>query len=386
MRLDSDFSPEPMGDSEGGSGSSDGMSETTREEQGALSQIGSSFKNMLIGLLCFAVSFPVLYCGASRVHWSKVFGKAVPVEQAKDGNNPVYLTGTPAAMPIGDGNLLAADTYLRINKSIEAYAYIEHKDSKTKESREGTKKVKETTTTYSYSLGWTSDPRPISQFTQDKWNKYRQQNRIPANLQNPVITDAEKKDSVINTPQCTVGKYAIDVKQVSFAGGSKDLDKIYLRGNKDAPRLGDKRVSYSVYPSNIEYTFAGAVSGGKILPFYESDSDSNLPAAPGDFKALISALKSQDRLAGLLWFAGGFILMAAGLIMLAGPITTLLEFIPVLGGLGSGMIKFVLGLVALIISAIFWWVVKLWWLVLLILIGLGVFLYFNKKKKAASAA
>lgn len=385
MSLDFYSSPELMGDDEGGSESSDGMSETTREEQGAFSQIGSSFKNMLVGLLCFVLSFPVLYCGASRVHWSKVFKKAVPVEQAKDSKTPVYLTGTPTARPIGDGNL-AAGPYLRINKSIEAYAYIEHKESKTKEHREGTKKVKETTTSYSYSLGWTFDPKPISEFNQDKWNNYRRQNNVPANLQNPVITDAEKKDSVINTPQCLVGKYTIDVKNVSFAGGSRELEKVYLKGNSNAPRLGDKRIAYSVYPSNIEYTFAGASSGDKIVPFFESDSDSKLTAAPGDFKALIDALKGQDRVAGILWFAGGFILMAAGLIMMAGPITTLLEFIPLIGGLGSGMIRFILGLAALVISAVFWWVVKLWWLVLLILIGLGLFLYINKKKKAATAA
>jgi hypothetical protein len=61
----------------------DDMSETETTEKGALSQIGDSFKMMLAGFVCFIVSWVVLYCGATRVQWDKVFKDAKPVEQVK---------------------------------------------------------------------------------------------------------------------------------------------------------------------------------------------------------------------------------------------------------------------------------------------------------------
>jgi hypothetical protein len=234
-------------------------------------------------------------------------------------------------------------------------------------------------------LEWTSDPKPISGFNQKFWDKHRAKNNVPAAVKNPVPA-ADEKATVINAPNCKIGNYTLDTKDIEFKGGSKDLGKKYLVGKADAPKVGDKRISYSAYPSDIEYTFAGALSGKKLTPYFGSDTDSLLPAAPGNFNAMLAALKSSDRIAGILWFLGGWILMAAGLMGMVGPITTLLEFIPFLGGLGSGLIKVVLALVALLLSAIFWWVIKLWWLVLIVIIAVAAFLIYKKKSAHPAAA
>ncbi len=384
MALDFDPMYEYMDDSDSDSSSDDGMSETTVTEQGALSKIGSSFTGMLTGLACFLLAWPVLYCGASRIHWDKVFKSAVPVEQAKSGK-AVYITGTPVAYEIGDEPTLAKGKYLKISKSVEAYAYVEDKKSETKERKEGTKTIKETKTTYSYSMNWTSSPKSIGSFNQKFWNRYQRDHRVPKNIENPVITDAEKKPGVVYAP-AKIGEYDIDIRDVEFYGGSKELDKVYIKGKEGAPKIGDKRISYSVYPSDIEYTFAGSISGKKFTKYYYKEDEAKLVGGPGTFQALIASLKQSERIKGVLWFLGGFVLMAAGLNMLVGPITTLLEFIPVIGSMGSGIIRFVLGLVALILSAIFWWVVKLWWLILLVILLIVGFLYYRKKSAKPAAA
>ncbi|TAL39654.1 MAG: hypothetical protein EPN93_00865, partial [Spirochaetes bacterium] len=203
----------------------------------------------------------------------------------------------------------------------------------------------------------------------------------PADVQNPKIADSEKSTSIY-APGCKVNDYDIDVKSTQFYSGSKQLPKVYLVGKEGTNKLGDKRVSYSVQPSDISYTFAGALSGKKIVP-YVKDTESKMVANPGEFKQLLAQIKGEDQMMGYIWFGAGFILMAAGLMMLVGPITTLLEFIPFIGGLGSGLIKVVLAIVAFVLSAIFWWVVKLWWLILLVVLGFVAFGIYKKKTAAA---
>ncbi len=360
---------------------SDEMSETTVTEKSALSQIGSSFKGMLVGFICFIVSFVVLWCGATRIDWSREFKGAVPADEAS-GDEAAYVTGTPVADEIGD-TYLSRGKYLKISKTPEVYAYVERTESKSETRKEGVwrMEVTKTKTTYSYVLEWTTNPKSISSFNQKFWNRFARNRRISPKISNPTLTE---KSDTIYTPKCTVNGYSIDVSNVSFMGGSQDLDFVYVRGSKGSPRLGDMRIRYSVTPSDIKYTFAGSVSGKKMDAYYRSDDDYKFAAIPGEFKDLLKALKQSYKTTGMIYFWGGFLLMAIGLVLLAGPVTTLLEFIPFLGGLGSGVIKVVLVIIALIFSAVFYWLIKLWWL-WLIIVALLIALIVFKKRSATPA-
>ncbi len=359
-----------------------GMSDTSVTTEGPLSQIGSSIKGVFIGLICFIAAFPVLYCGASRVMWNKVFKDAVTVEQAKSGK-PAYVTGIATAEKIGDPPNVAVGDYLVISKTPQVYAWVEHVKEESKKERTGVASKKTTTTkTYSYALEWTSDPKQISSFNSEKWQTWCRNNNLNANVQNPVL---EEKATSIYAGNCQVKGYAIDVKSVSFYSGSKDMGSKYIKGVAGAPKLGDKRINYTTQPSGVEYTFAGGVSGKSIVPF-ESGKETKLAGGTGSFDALIQSLKSEDKMKGILFFFGGFILMAIGLNGMVGPLTTLLEFIPFLGDLGAGAIRVVLTIIALVISALFYWLIKLWflWLVLII-VGVIALIVVKKMKKPATA-
>jgi len=359
-----------------------GMSDTTVTTEGPLSQLGSSIKGVFIGLICFIAAFPVLYCGATRVMWGKVLKEAVPVEQAKSGK-PAYVTGIATAEKIGDPPNVAVGDYLVISKTPQVYAWVEHVKEESKKERTGVASKKTTTTkTYSYALEWTGDPKPISSFKQDKWQTFCNNNRVNPNVQNPTL---EEKATSIYANNCQVKGYAIDVKSVSFYSGSKDMGSKYVKGKEGAPVLGDKRINYTAQPSGVEYTFAGGVSGKSIIPF-ESGKETKLAGGTGSFDALIQGLKSEDKMKGILFFFGGFILMAIGLNGMAGPLTTLLEFIPFLGDLGAGAIRVVLTIIALVISALFYWLIKLWFLwLILIIAGVVAMIVIRKMKKPATA-
>ena len=362
---------------------SDEMSETTVTEQGALSQIGSSFKGMLVGFVCFVVSFIVLWCGANRIDWSRDFTGAVPADKAS-GDEAAYVTGTPVADAIGD-TYLSPGKYLKIAKTPEVYAYVERTESKSETRKEGVwrMEVTKTKTTYSYVLEWTTSPKNISSFNQKFWNRFARNRRISPNISNPTMTE---KSDVIYNPRCSVNGYAMDVSKVGFMGGSQDLDIVYVGGSKSSPRLGDMRIRYTVVPSDITYTFAGSVSGKKMDAYYRTEDDYKFVAVPGEFKDLLKALKQSYKTAGIFYFWGGFLLMAIGLVLLAGPVTTLLEFIPFLGGLGSGLIKVVLVILALILSTLFYWLIKLWWLWLIIVAALIVLIIIRKRSAEPAAA
>jgi hypothetical protein len=359
-----------------------GMSDTSVTTEGPLSQLGSSIKGVLIGLLCFIAAFPVLYCGATRVMWNKVFKEAVPVEQAKSGK-PAYVTGIATAEKIGDPPNVAVGDYLRISKTPEVYAWVEHVKEESTKERSGVASKKTTTTkTYSYALEWTSDPKPITNFKSDKWQTFCQNNRLNPSVLNPTL---EEKSTSIYAGNCQVKGYAVDVKAVEFYSGSRDMGSKYVKGVQGAPKLGDKRINYTAQPSGVEYTFAGGVSGKSIVKF-ESGKETKLAGGTGSFDALIQSLKSEDKMKGILFFFGGFILMAIGLNGMAGPITTLLEFIPFLGDLGAGAIRVVLTIIALVISALIYWLIKLWFLwLILIIAGVIAVIVVRKMKKPATA-
>src|SRR4030042_1713274 len=164
-----------------------GMTETSVSSQGPLGQIGSLIKGLFVGLICFIAAFPVLYCGATRIQWQKVFKDAVPVEQTTAGK-PAYVTGIATAERIGDPPNIPAGNYLKISKTPEVYAWVEHKKTESKTEREGISRKKKTTTTktYSYTMEWTSSPEAISSFNSEKWQTFCRNNNINTNVQNPL--------------------------------------------------------------------------------------------------------------------------------------------------------------------------------------------------------
>ncbi len=349
--------------------------------RGAGDKIVDSFKGILVGIVCFIASWAVLWCGATRTEQGKIYQKAVPVEGAKEGSL-VYITGIPAADEIGDGDLLKKGKYLKVKKEIQYYAVKSTKKSETK--KEGTKDV--TRSWYEYSLEWTSSPSPIEEQGKTRWKDFAKANKLQEGMTNPTVSEDDKKAGPIYTSSCKVNDYSIAInKDVEFMSGSKELDAVYLKGDKDKPKVGDKRVKYSAYPSDIQYTFSGDLKG-KTIGTHLVDNKGQIVATSGDFNQLVGEKKSEDRMMWWVMLIIGFILMSVGLNGMVGPITTLLDFIPYVGEFGASAIRFVLTLVAAILSIVFYLLVYYWWIVLIIVAAVVGFLVYRKKTAAPKPA
>ncbi|HNR87568.1 MAG TPA: TMEM43 family protein [Spirochaetota bacterium] len=372
-------------DSSDSSDSDDLESGTT--VQGAGSQFVDSVKGMLVGVLLFLASFVILFKFASCGEKGKMAGKAVPIEQAQE-NGFAYVSGVPVVDEIGDGATLQKGKYIRINKNVEYYAVVTSEKSSTK--KEGTKKITEKW--HEYSLEWTSSPKPIKlQYKKDKrkWEQFASQNGLPMDyrsVNNPVVASGEKTSETINTTKLEVSGYTIPAQSVAFKDGSKDIGIVNVKGDKDKAKVGDKRIRYSAYPADTQFTFLGDKKGKTLMTHAFGNRGASIEASTGDINKLIGDLKSED---SMIWWAGliiGFICMAAGLNGMVGPLTTLLDFIPYVGEFGAGAIRFVLTLVAAIISIVFYLLVYYWWIVLIIVAGVVGFLIYRKKMAKPAAA
>jgi hypothetical protein len=389
-----------LGDDEDDSSSDDDSSDDSSDEgdgddvteKGMGSQFADSVKGMLIGLVCFIAAWPVMFKAATCQRAGDVVGKAVPIAQAVEGKE-AFVTGIPVADEIGDGDLFKIGKYLRIDKSIEYYAIKSTDKSETK--KKGTKKV--TTSWTEYSFEWTTSPQPIKDKGKDRWKKFAKANNLKPTVDNPVAASGEKSSDSIYTKNCKVSDYAITMDStVKFKGGSKEQivninpkDGKLLQ-KKDPDKLGDKRIKYTSFPSDIQYTFTGKLGAGKTLAPFMLNNNPEVWANPGTFEGAKSAAASQDSMNFWLGLIAGFILMGVGLTMLAGPVTQLLDFIPFVGELGAGLIKVVLWVIAGVLSVVFYVVLyylyNYWYIAIILLAAVVGFLIYRKKSAAPKAA
>jgi hypothetical protein len=361
--------------------SDDGM--FSSESVGFGSQIGDSIKGILAGIVLFPLSFYAIFKVETCNQAGDAFKKAKPISQKEEGK-PIYVTGNLSADPLGS-QFLKAGSYLSIAESSEVYAWDE--EERTEGSGNNKKKIKEC------KLEWTSNPRNPSSFT------------LP-NCKKKVHYKRKVESSTVHAQNGQISadgqKYSINLQEVSFASsvtGTDPSSEDYILGSykpagkylyndpncDSSPREGCERVSVRATPiPSSEMTFLGDVNGNKIVKYIYKD-DQFLNASIGNYQQTMANIKSDD--ATMKWVGRGiaFAMMWASFVLMAGPLMTLLEFIPFVGEFGKGALNFVFGAIAFVITAITVILVKFWYIWLLLLLGaIGYAIY--KRKFAAKAA
>ncbi|WP_061206955.1 TMEM43 family protein [Leptospira santarosai] len=362
--------------------SPDGMSSS--ESVGFLSQMGNSFKSILTGIVLLPVSFIVIYNVETCEQASAALKNAVPVGQAKDGQ-PSYVTGTLKANPLG-GKFVKSGSYISYSVSSEVYAWDE--EVKKEGSGSNKKEVRNCV------LKWTSSPENPSNF---KLSGCRTKSYHRRSVK-------DQSDSASGATILSNGKnYSVNLEEVGFTSqvSSRDANENeifsngfvygegYLYSSKscvESEKEGCERVEVSVTPiPEKDMTFIGDIRGNKVAHFTSTEGNKFLNASVGGFAETMADIKSDDNTMKWVGRLIGFIVMFSSFTLMAGPLTSLLSFIPFVGDLGGGLIKVVLGIVAFIITAITILLIKFWyvWLVLL-LGGIGYAIY--KRKYASQKA
>jgi len=361
-------------------------------------RIMNSFMGVLIGILLFFFSFVVLWKTEGRTNYAKIAGKAVALStQSVDQNGQdklVSATG-PLETPdsVGDPEFIRPGNYIMLQRTVEMYAWRERSSSKSKKNMGGSET---TTTTYTYEKEWTSNPENSAEF------------KKPEGHGNPGLNVVEKE---FYAAHANLGAYEMDVQNMQLPDAPKleigqndlssnltagfNLVQGYLfkgMGTLSEPEVGDVRVSFGAILSGRKMTIFGKLIGSAIEPYMIKGDTKFYRAIPGTRDEAIAQLKAEYKMTGWIGRIIGFLMMWIGMLMLLGPISTIMDVLPFLGsasrfvvGLMTFPIALVLSLVTIIVSMIAHNVIALI-IVLAVVAGFILFLMRKKKQPVAQAA
>lgn len=322
--------------------------------KGYFSRIIDAVKGVVIGLILFLGAFGVIYWNEGKVDISEI-GKtaekvsAETVSATADGKL-VAVTGTAVSTErLGDGMFFKPADYLALSRNVEMYSWIEKADSKSDTNTGGSET---TTTTYSYSTNWTSSPESTSQF------------KDPTGHANPEMSI---KADTFHVNSAKVGAYEMDMAKVVLPAyqdltlKKEDLDLskgvfdggyiLVGKGTLAVPQVGDLRISYSAVKNNLDGTVFGKLENGKLVTFVDPKTNESLYRLfNGTFDEAIKAMHSEYTFWIWIFRLVGFLMMWIGLSSLFGPISVVLDVLPVLGALSRGAIGFLTFVVSLVLS------------------------------------
>lgn len=370
------------------------------------SRIGESIKSVLVGVIFFIISFPLLWWNEGRAvqtarsltegAGSIVSSPADSIDASKEGKL-VHMSGAVATeQPVADDELPVQTVAVKLIRTVEMYQWAEEKKSETKKKIGG---GEETVTTYSYDKQWSDGRIDSSQF------------QHPEGHENPEAPPFETKTFVADPVK--VGAHKLSTEQIAKLNDAVDFavepavaeqlseelkEKIQVAGGKfymgaDAatPALGDARISYRVVkPAAV--SLAAVQIADSFAAYQAKAGDQILLVQEGTHTAADMFQKAQDENAIMTWIlrAVGFILMWLGIFLVFKPIAVFADVLPIVGtmlGAGIGFFAF-LGAAALsfITIAIAWVVVRPVLGISMLVLAIGAIVWLMRRGKAKKAA
>lgn len=361
----------------------------------------NSIKGVVIGLILFIVSFGLLYWNEGRVDLSNIAKTATEISSATISTDAslngklISTTGNVNSdQVIGDNLYLNPDKFIATGRQVEMYSWVEKSES---HSRTNTGGSETTETTYTYSKSWEENPKSSSNFKHPEGHENPQKsldsytNKVTAatigayNFDPQSVTLPNFSQLPLNSQNVTLSNGAV------LANDSYIFIKKSADGTFDNPQIGDLRISYHVLRPGFEGTIFGKLSGSKIDSYFDQDGNNLYRLFIGTREQGISTLHSEYTT--LLWILRlvGFLLMWFGLMALFGPISVLLDFLPIFGaisrsliGVATFLVAFVLTIVTILVSVIAHSLIALIVALVITVGAIIAFLVMWKNKKKAS--
>ena len=362
------------------------FTETTHTSYGK--RIKNSIVGVFIGIILFIASFVVLWKneenGARLANQEKYIEKnaievAVDNPDRENDNKLIATTGKLVTSEIlSDENLMVRNA-LVLKRDVEMYQWDEDKEEETHEKLGG---GETTTTTYTYRKRWSSSHIDSSRFRQQEGH------------QNPGFPITSLR---LNAPVALLGGFVAGELQTAAIRDFSPITNLpqsnlyqIIDGkyyNKDAsvsyPKVGDIRISYFWAPSGIDVSLIGQQNTNNTI--------SKHPTKYGDIywqeggsvnkSGMIKNIKASNSFWTNIFRFVGWLLMFIGLLLISGPLSTVLKFIPALGtitGFLAGVVAFLISIVLSITTiGIAWFAYRPFSAILLFIIA-GAIVYFIK--------
>lgn len=366
------------------------------EEEGALDKIKNSVMGVLLGLVMIPGSFVVVWYASQRDQASEELVGAYAIEEvakAKEENKAVYVTGKIKAPQLGEPGVVKPGHYLSLSKSREMYGYHDVKKTEgTGENKKeyyvcevawlsegnvndtGKKCAKEGKTNPAFTIPDFSQSVKASIEAGGKTYNYDTGSRTDAS-----VVDIEKQKTFHGMPSATIAEEDM-LGDFPFSDGEFYKSQACV----SSPAIGCERFSYSgtAYDPAGDYTLIGSAEGTTFKAF----DGKFLKIGPGTYDDVMKLLEESDTMWTWGFFALSVILLGGGLSLLVGPLLTLIEFIPIIGDFGAGLIRFVFFAFAFVTMGLSFLLIEYWWLVLILFVLLVAGILFIAKGRKSKAA
>ncbi len=396
------------------------------------SRLGSSFKGVLAGLVLFIAGFPILFWNEGRaVDTAKRLAEGagavidVPVDKIDSANEGklVHVSGKADVRGVVTDDLFGLSApALRLQRTVEVYQMVEHRETKKVEEGNKTREVPY----YTYSMEWCDKPVSSAGFNQEDKRNSNPPAAMPFGKAERVATNATlgafrlsekhvkrisgwkpfqfppdfKVPSTVKGAQLYNGVVYVpfDAVAAQTASGSPLAAAAQALASKIAgadrsvavyPKSGDVRVTFRVVEPH-EVTIVERQVGDTLAPWTASDGEALSFVEEGlvDAKKIFSDAKSSNKTVTWLLRIVGLLVMYFGLKKVLDPIDTLVDMIPILNGIVAAGTALIAGLIsgacALVTIGIAWIFYRPLIGILLLAIGIALaVMAFMKKQKAA---
>lgn len=353
------------------------------ERTGWGKRIGGALGGVVIGLLLFIISFPLLWWNEGRAvdraeTLEQGLEAVVPIDAgriapSKDGllvhiSGPARSDGTLSDPMFG----IDVDA-LVLRRAVEMYQWVEQKQERTVTESGGSER---TETTYTYSKAWSEQVQDSSGF------QFSEGHENPGFMPfDERLIEADR----ISIEAFTLGRDFVDqldefetfpVTETMATRAAPDIRSDYRvlggrfqRGDPAAPEIGDVRIGFEIVRPQ-EISAVGAQIGDRLevhpmkrgeialLEFGRASAHSMFKAAETENLILTWALR-----------LAGFTVMWIGLSLLLWPAKVLADVLPFLGHLVGGGVSMITGLSAIGLSAL---TIGMAWIAARPLLGIGL--------------
>ncbi|MCX6354099.1 MAG: TMEM43 family protein [Candidatus Aureabacteria bacterium] len=382
--------------------SQDSFSEVTQESW--FGRIGGSIKGIVVGLVLFAVSFPLLF-------WNE--GRAVKrYNTLKEGAGAVISVSSRSVTPGNSGKLVhmtgKAETKeilsdpafgvsanaLKLSRLVEMYQWEEKKESKKQKKLGG---GAETTTTYNYNKAWSDRQISSAEF------KYPENHENPASMPyTPSRWIAELVHlEAFRLPWSLVREIndftpLVMESDASLPEGLRGKARVYnggfYIGNDPATaRIGDMRISFKVVKP-MEVSIIARQVDDTFEPYTTKAGGTIELLQTGVHSAeeMIHAAERSNQVLTWILRLVGFLLMSVGLAMVFSPLSVIADLLPILGsivGAGTGIISFlVAAILSLVTIGIAWVVYRPLLGIILLAVAFGLTVVVRSKLRKSKPA
>lgn len=363
---------------EGDEAAEDHDADTVTEEHeapGFGQKLKNSITGVLIGFVLFIASFFILYKGETRVDRSKIVMGATAIEpdssaEAAEGQTVKFAGKAVTPSPVADAECGADGRFLYLARLAEMYAWVEKTETRTKTTRSGGRKRRKTIKKTRYVKQWTSSPPDSSRFKKPQGHAnpsmgVKSQTWVASGVtvgSLPVDLDSARVHGAAALPEPAARKPTPTPSPEAAKDDTRAASGPWFigKGSPSSPEVGDIRLSYTGVKDGSELFVCGKLDRGKVVPTFEKG-----------VKFMIASTQSEPEVTAMLrgehrmwtWIAriGGFVCMWLGMCLMVGPLTFLLNYIPLLGGLATGMLNLAFGIIALVLSLLTIVLVRLFW-------------------------